>query len=137
MRLASLVYLTSFAALAAGIAFSLYAPLMMNLYGILETGSASQAYWHTVSFARMFGAALFSFGILGLALRRVAQQTPLDSFAQRGLASAMLLAHLMGFVVATTQQVSIWGTLAGWITSGLLLLLTLAYAYILIKPAPS
>lgn len=134
MRLPPLLNLNAILALAAGIAFGLYAPLMMNLYGILEAGGDSLSYWHAVSFARLFGAGLFGFGFLTLALRRLLLRAPLDRGAGSSVASAMLLAHLIGFMISITQQVSIWGTLTGWVTTGYFLLLMLAYAIALIKP---
>ena len=114
---------------AGGIAFALYAPLMVDMYGILNTQGNALTYWHAVSFARMYGAALFGFGFLIWALKNF----PLnDPTARRSMLLSMILANGVGLVVAVTQQLSIWGTLAGWITVAAYGLLLAGYIYFLV-----
>jgi ABC-type sugar transport system permease subunit len=114
-----------------GIAFALYGPLMMAFFGVPELLEAdAQAYWELTSFARMFGGALFGFGLLVWSVRSVLLHVSLE--ASRGILFALLLAHLMGVFISITQQSSIWGTPAGWLTTGIYILLTAAYAYFLV-----
>jgi hypothetical protein len=44
-----------------------------------------------------------------------------------------VISYALGLVVAITQQVSIWGTIAGWVTSGVLLALLAGYAFLLVR----
>ena len=114
-----------------GIAFALYGPLMMAFFGVPELLEADvQAYWELTSFARMFGGALFGFGLLIWSIRSVFAD--ISQEASRGILFALLLAHLMGLFISMTQQSSIWGTPAGWLATGVYVLLTAAYAYFLV-----
>ena len=113
-----------------GIAFALYAPLMMAFFAVPELLDVdANAYWSLTSFARMFGGALFGFGLLIFSIRgTISQLTP---ETRRGVVFALFLANLMVAFVAITQQSSVWDTPAGWITTGLFILLTIAYGYFL------
>ncbi len=115
--------------IALGIAFGLYGPLMIAMFGILNIEGEPLMYWYAASFARLFGAALFGFGLLLWALRGLS----IDPGKQRGILLALVLANILGFIVAITQQVSIWGTPAGWITSGVFLFLIAGYGYLLVR----
>ena len=89
----------------------------------------AQAYWSLTSFARMFGGALFGFGLLVFSLRKATGQLSLGT--RRGILFALFLANLMGAYVAITQQSAVWDTPAGWITTGIFLVLMAAYGYFL------
>jgi hypothetical protein len=115
--------------IAGGIAFALYGPLMIDMFGILNTQGDATIYWHAASFARLYGAALFGFGFLIWSLKNIRLE---DQSARRGVILSMILANGMGLVVALTQQVSIWGTLAGWITVAIYGLLLIGYIYFLV-----
>lgn len=134
MKLNFLLTLNAILFIGAGIAFALYGPLMIAVFGILEVVGDSPMYWYAASFARMFGAALFGFGFLLFALRR-SSSSAVDQGTGRGTLTALVLSYLLASIVALTQQVSIWGSLAGWITVALCLLLLIGYAYFLLKPA--
>ena len=113
-----------------GIAFALYGPLMMAFFGVPELLDADAgAYWSLTSFARMFGAALFGFGLLVWSVRAAISQV--SPPARRGVLFALFLANLMGAFVSVTQQSAVWGTLAGWIATGLFVVLMAAYGYFL------
>jgi hypothetical protein len=118
--------------IAGGIAFALYGPLMIDMYGILNTQGSPLIWWHAASFARLYGAALFGFGFLLWAIKNIQLNDPTP---RRGVILSMILANAIGLVVALTQQVSIWGTLAGWITVAVYGLLLIGYIYFLVaKP---
>jgi hypothetical protein len=127
VKLSQLLSINAILFIALGIAFALYGPLMIAMFGILESEGSPMMYWYAASFARLLGAALFGFGFILWALR---SQT---GVSQQGIKVALVISYALGFAVAITQQVSIWGTLAGWITSAVLLVLLLAYGYLLIK----
>ena len=127
MKLSQLLLINAILFIALGIAFALYGPLMIAMFGILESEGSPMIYWYAASFARLFGAALFGFGFVLWALRN--QTGP----SGKSIKVALVISYALGFTVAITQQVSIWGTLAGWITSAVFLVLLLAYAYLLIK----
>ena len=116
-----------------GIAFALYGPLMIAFFGILESDGSPVQYWYAASFARMLGAALFGFGFLLFALRRFNQ--PVGGEVERGITLAMIIANALGLLVALTQQVSIWGTMMGWLAAGLFLALLTSYAYLFVRKA--
>lgn len=129
MKLSQLFTVNAIVFIGLGIAFALYAPLMLGMFGILESEGSTVMYWYTTSFARLLGAALFGFGFVLWALRR---QSTLPG-VRTGVSLALTISYTLGFVVAITQQVSIWGTLYGWITAGVFLVLTAGYAYFLVK----
>jgi hypothetical protein len=79
----------------------------------------------------MFGAALFGFGFLLWALRSPVGSGVLTAQAQRGVVMALLLGNTLALIVAFTQRASIWGTLSGWLTTGIYALLLIGYAYFL------
>jgi hypothetical protein len=116
-----------------GIAFSLYAPLVAGAFGIMNTDGTPEMYWYSVSFARLYGAALFGFGFLAWAVSSLPEALAAGSNARRSVAVAMLLANGMGVIVALTQQVSVWGALAGWITVVMYAILMTGYIIALAK----
>jgi hypothetical protein len=134
MKLTHLLTFHAALAMGLGIAFTLYSPLMIALYGIPEVpGGDVLLYWNVAAFARMFGAALFGLGILLWALRKSTdtQETPLE--LRRGILFALVISKAIGLVVALTQQMSVWLTPAGWITAALFAALLLGYAYFLVQ----
>ena len=132
MKLSYLIRFHALLCIGFGIPFALYGPLMMAFFAVPEVLDIDAlAYWNLAAFARMFGAGLFGFGLLLWAIRSLLE-APLSK-ARRGVLSALLLANLMGAYVSITQQSAVWQSLAGWISSGIFVLLALAYAYFMIK----
>jgi hypothetical protein len=127
------MFLNAIVFIAFGIAFSLYAPLVAGAFGILDTQGSAEIYWYSVSFARLYGAALFGFGFLIWAVSSLADSTAPESSARRSVLVAMVLANGIGIVVAITQQVSIWGTAAGWVMAGMYAILLAGYIIALVK----
>lgn len=133
MKSAALLTSNAIIFIALGIAFTIYAPLMIDLLGILNTDSSSVSYWYITSFARMFGVALFGYGFLLWSTKRILDQTPILPKTQQGLVFALFLSNLIGLIVAITQQVSIWGSVSGWFLVGVFIFLTSGYGYLLIN----
>jgi hypothetical protein len=131
MKLSSLISFNGILFLAFGIAFALYGPLMMAFFNVPELSIDSVTYWHLAAFARMFGAALFGYGFLLWALRGAVDELP--AAKRRSIAMALLLGNLLATVVSLTQQSSIWYNAAGWVTSGVFAMLTLAYGAVLVS----
>ncbi len=132
MKLNWLISIQAIIFLGFGIAFALYGPLMLAFFTVPETLEIDAlTYWHLAAFARMFGAALFGFGLLLFALRNPIEK--LDRTSQRGIVFALLLANAMGLMVSLTQQTSVWQTLAGWITSAIFTLLLVGYIFVMAR----
>lgn len=118
--------------MAAGIAFALYGPLMLNLYGVTAVeGGNDLLYWHIASFARLFGAALFLAGLLLFALRSAAADLP--PAALRGVAFSLAIGDAILLVVALTQQTSVWSSSGGWVTAGIFFALLILSGWLLVS----
>ena len=131
MKLSSLIAFNGILFIAFGIAFALYGPLMMAFFDVPELTIDSITYWHLAAFARMFGAALFGYGFLLLALRGAVDELP--AAKRRSIKMALLLGNLLAAVVSITQQSSIWYNAAGWVTTGVFAAFTLAYGAMLVS----
>ena len=127
MNLKTLLLINGLLFIALGIAFALYGPLMIDLYGILGAQGDTLLYWYSASFARMYGATLFGFGFVLWAASSIPDISQKGSSARRAVLLAMILANGIGLFVSLTQQVSIWGNVTGWITTGLYAVLLLVY----------
>jgi peptidoglycan/LPS O-acetylase OafA/YrhL len=131
MKLSSFLAFNGILFVAAGIAFAVYGPAMMGFFKVPELNIDSTTYWHVTAFARMFGAALFGYGFLLWAVSRAVDR--LSAANIRSILMALLLGNLMATVVSLTEQSSIWYNAAGWVTSGVFALLTLAYGGFLVS----
>lgn len=77
------------------------------------------------AFTRFFGTILVSFGLLGLVAGNNARAE-----TQHSLLTALLGANLLGFFMASIQQVTIWNSLSGLALVVTYLLLAMGYAYL-------
>jgi hypothetical protein len=132
VKLNPVITLNAVLALAFGILFTLYAPVMMAFFGVAEIPEDNVLlYWHVASFARLFGAALFGFGLLLWSLRSLLLRN--KTFAGlRGVLFSLLFTNGVAAIVALTQQFSIWLRPAGWALVGLFGLFSLVYAAFLV-----
>jgi hypothetical protein len=121
------LFINAIVFIAFGIAFALYAPLVAGAFGILNIEGSSEMYWYSVSFARLYGGALFGFGFLVWAVSNLTDRLASAPGARRSVVVAMLLANGMGLIVSLTQQVIFWDALAGWITVGMYAILMAGY----------
>ena len=134
LTLPRLVTINAILAMALGIAFALYGPLMLAFFGIADIPSQEVLlYWNIASFARLFGAGLFSVGLLLFALRTPLAKRELSSQSRRGVIFSLVLGNLLTTIVLLTQQASVWSTSSGWILSAVFSLLTLGYAFVLVR----
>jgi len=139
MKLKSLVTINALLFIGLGIAFALYGPLMIAFFGAADLpGTESLLYWYVASFARMFGAAIFGYGFLLLALREAFDEpgpgeTGRRSTLRRPILFSLILGNAAGLFVALVQQSSIWVTPAGWVWVAIFAALLLAYAFFLAR----
>jgi len=132
MKLNPVINLNAIFALAFGIVFTLYAPVMMAFFGVAEIPENNVLlYWHVAAFARLFGAVLFGFGLLLWSLGSLISRN--EALAgRRGVLFSLLFTNGMAAIVTLTQQFSVWLRPAGWALVGLFSLFTLAYAAFLV-----
>ncbi|HSO27837.1 MAG TPA: hypothetical protein VLS48_07180 [Anaerolineales bacterium] len=131
MKLTNVLTLNALLLLVFGIACALYGPLIAAFFGVPDLPMQEiDVYWAIVSFIRLFGAALFGFGILLWAARSIFA-APNNPEVRRGVLFALLLAHLFATVIVLVQQWSVWNTLAGWVALILFACFGAAYAYFL------
>lgn len=134
LTLPRLITFNAIVLIALGIAFALYSPLLLALFGIADIPSQEAIlYWNIASFARLFGAGLFSLGLLQFALRAPVAKGELSGQNQRGVIFALLLGSLLSTIVALTQQASVWNIWAGWLLSAVFALLTCGYGYLIVR----
>lgn len=131
MKPISVMTLNAIVFVALGIAFAVYGPMVMAFLSVPELNLDGVAYWHVTAFSRMFGAALFGYGFLIWWLAQRASALPADALA--GAVRTLLLGNGIIAVAAITQQSQVWLVLAGWVLTGIFVLFTLAYIYLLIQ----
>jgi len=132
MKLQQLVSFQAFTYIIFGIAFGLYGPLMMAVFSVGDRLQIDALeYWQVAAFARMLGGILLGFGLLLWAVRGVLNQ--INQEGQRGIIFALFLSSLIAVIISITQQSLIWQSIAGWISTGLFTLFTIAYGYCLFQ----
>lgn len=132
MKLYRLILINAILYIGLGIAFALYGPIMIQVYGMLDfPGAEGGLYWFTASFARVLGALLFGYGFLLWAVRDLLATGTITAEKTQRTTLALLLGSIMVLFVAVTQQWQVWANPAGWVTIIIFLLLTLGYAYFL------
>lgn len=131
MKLKSFLVFNGILFAAAGIAFAMYGPLMMAFFKVPELQIDQSSYWHMAAFVRMFGAALFGWGMAIWASSRGVDS--LEPAARRALVFGLLLSCLVASFISLTQQSAIWLTVSGWVMSGMFVLLTLIYGVFLAR----
>lgn len=134
MKLDNLILVNAILFIALGIAFALYGPLIIDAFGVLGIADADgAAFWFSASFARLAGAILFGYGFLIWSIHSIVSGGFLPAENIRRITLALLLGNIVGLFVATTQQWQVWVNLAGWISIGIFAILTLGYAYFLVR----
>jgi len=106
----------------------------MALFAIPEiSGLDTLSYWNIAAFVRLFGAALFGYGLLLWSFRKTIDKG--SHYSQRGFLSALFLGNLIAAVVTLTQQIIVWQNWIGWIIFGQFLIFLLAYGFFLFFPS--
>ena len=135
MKLSKLVAVNALVFVGVGLAFTLYAPNALayfNITSLLDTlpsdqESSTLIYWSLVSFARMFGMAMFGLGILLWAVKGITADLTIASELRRGIAFSMLIACLVGAFTCFTQTAAIWGAPVGWLLGGMFVIFGIGY----------
>lgn len=129
MQLRHLVIVNSALLISTGILFW-FGPVSVLLEGygfrpgtVAETiAQGSGAGYAPHALGRLLGAVCLGFGLLLLVLHDVG-----DSTVGSRIAGALCAANAAAFLAALTQQLSIWESAQGWVTTGVFLLLALCY----------
>ena len=125
-----LLILNSIVFIGLGIAFCLYAPLMLAFFQITDIqGIETIAYWFIVSFARLFGAMMLILGLLLWALG--SQSNEVSASTHRGIIFAILIGYTITTITILTQQISVWQSTAGWILLAILTAFLVIYGFFL------
>ena len=132
MKTSNWITVNAILATAIGIGFALYGPVMLAFFGVPELPATDvMLYWHVASFARMFGAALFGYGIRLWGLRSLIESGSCPDAIRRGFLFSLVFANAMGLFVAVVQQFAVWNAAAGWVTIVYFAVFTIIYVVIL------
>ena len=132
MNYKRLLLINSIVFIGSGIAFCLYAPLALALFQITEIeGIGTIAYWYIVSFVRLFGAVLFSTGLLIWAFSSSLKE--LSAQSRSGMLYALIIGYTIAVITILTQQISIWQSTLGWILIIIFAAFLFGYGYILFQ----
>jgi hypothetical protein len=134
MNLSKVLSVNAFLFIAVGIAFTLFAPNALAYFGTgLLPGDNVLYYWNVVAFGRMFGAILLTLGLVLWGLRGFFAETINAGQARREVLFSLVFGFIIITIAAITQQASVWGSLTGWLVSGLFAVFGLVYIYFLAK----
>lgn len=132
MKLQNVLNVNAILALAIGIAFIVYSPNVIAYFGLPDLPEGDiLLFWNAVSFARMFGAALFAYGLLLWALRTSVLRGTIKAENHRSLLFALVLSNLLAALVALTQQTGVWVTGVGWALFAFFTIFFLSYAVLM------
>lgn len=134
MKPASVMTFNAIVFVATGIAFTVYGPMVMAFLNVPELNLDGIAYWHVTAFSRMFGAALFGYGFLIWWLARRADMLSGEMLA--GAVRTLLLGNGIVAIAAISQQSQVWLVPAGWVLTGIFVVFTLCYIYLLVRVLP-
>ena len=110
----------------------------VEVYGVPAPDWSSQnpKEWAAISFGRFLGVACVGFGALLWATSRVADLEP-----RPPVAGTLFAVNLLGSFWLLGVQLSMWETVAGWVTVGVHVFLALGYGYFVVAkarvPSPS
>lgn len=84
-----------------------------------------------LAFARFFGVVTLTLALLLWAVRALPLAAP---EGPRPLLRALFVAHAVALLMLLIQQVTIWSSAVGWLTVGVVALLTVSYGVALLYP---
>ena len=132
MKLTQIVSVNALMSIGLGIAFGLYAPLMMAFFGIADIPSDDVVlYWSVASFTRIYGVTMIGFGLLLWGLRNLITESQKNRL--RGLLFSLVFANGLGLFVVVTQQVSVWQGMSGWVLGAYYAVFMILYIYLLMR----
>lgn len=133
MKLSRVINLNAILSIALGIAFGLYAPLVLAAFQIPDDRSGdSLLYWYAVSFARLYGAIMIGFGLLLFSIRPMIEKADNNQF-KRGFLFTLVIGSIIGFITCLTQQAAVWQDPLGWVLVGYYLFFGGIYVYFIVK----
>jgi len=136
MKISPILTINAILFIALGIGFTLYGPNLLAYFGVSElAGDNFLLYWNVAAFARMFGAMLLSCGLILWAVRSIFNDSIDKAQVRREILFSLVLGFMIATIAAITQVSSVWGSIAGWVLSGLFLVCTLVYVPFLIRKA--
>jgi signal transduction histidine kinase len=114
--------------LAMGIFFALWGPMMLPYLGDggFPPMKGNVTAWSAFSFTRLFGAMLFTAGLVAWAARKL--DRPDD---QRSVGIAFFAGGLFLLFIGLTQKIAIWAPTPGWVAIFLIAMLPLSFGYML------
>jgi len=125
----SLMISTAVFMLVLGIFFALWGPIMLPYLGdggLPTPMKGNMTAWSAISFTRIFGAMLFTAGLVAWAARKL--DRPDD---QRSVGLAFFVGGLFLLFIGLTQKIAIWAPTSGWVAIFLIAILPLSFGYIL------
>jgi len=127
-----LILINALIFIALGIAFCIYAPLIMALFQIAEIEEMDVlAYWNIAAFIRLSGGGIFLCGLLLWAIRSALPELSVQSI--KGINFSLFIGFLVFFIVGLSQQVLVWQKIAGWILIALLFVFLSFYGFFLFQ----
>lgn len=133
MSFSRVINLNAIINIALGIAFGLYAPLVLAAFGIPDDPSGdSLLYWYAASFARLFGATMVGFGLLMFSIHKVVDNKVYPEIL-RGILYTLIISSIIGFITCLTQQVVVWQHPLGWVITGYYLVFVAVYFYFVVR----
>ncbi|MGH9837642.1 MAG: sensor histidine kinase [Blastocatellia bacterium] len=128
MKLRQLMLANAIVAVAAGLAFSAYGPMLLRFYGVSQIPWPVQSdwdFWRALPFTRVFGATLVVLGgFLGIAGNYLH-----DSKTRRAFSAMLGGAYIYATLIVGIQQIALWETTAGMLTASAFLAMAIGYGY--------
>ena len=115
--------------LVLGIFFALWGPITLPYLGdgSLPTPTrGNMTAWSAFSFTRLFGAVLFTAGLVAWAASKL--DRPED---QRNVGIAFFIGSLFLLLMGMTQKIAIWAPTPGWVAIFIIAMLPLSFGYML------
>jgi signal transduction histidine kinase len=125
----SLMISTAILMLALGIFFAFWGPMMLPYLGdggLPTPMKGNMTAWSAISFTRIFGAMLFTAGLVAWAARKL--DRPED---QRSVGIAFFAGGLFLLFIGLTQKIAIWAPTSGWVALFMIAMLPLSFGYML------
>lgn len=125
----SLMAITGVFGLILGILVAIDGPMLLPYFGdsnLPPPTPGNMTVWSAIAFTRLFGAMLFTIGLIAWMLRNL--DRPED---RRSAGLAFFLGSLFLLFFALIQQIAIWAKTPGWIAVSLIAMFPLGFGYLL------